>query len=127
MDKIYRRPTHIISDKKSNEKNRKRNNCINFHVTATEKELINARIEASGLKKSDYFIQSCLYQTILVKCNIRTIQKIDKGVEEIKQLLKEGNSIESLDSYHAEFLYMILAIMLKKIDYIKEENKWKEF
>ena len=68
-DKIYRRTTQSSPILKSNagKKARKRNVILNFRVTEQEKNLIEKRIELSGLKKSDYFIESCLYQKILVK------------------------------------------------------------
>ena len=72
-DKIYRRTTQPSPILKSDagKKARKRNVILNFRVTEQEKGLIEKRIELSGLKKSDYFIESCLYQKILVKGNIR--------------------------------------------------------
>ena len=69
MDKIYRRATQLSDTpkKKKNEKNRVRNIIMNFRVSPQEKELIDARIALSGLPRAEYFISSCLYQSILVK------------------------------------------------------------
>ena len=61
--------------KKKNEKNRKRNTFMNFRVSETERALIEKRIALSGMTKAEFFIQSCLYQAILVRGNIRTFDK----------------------------------------------------
>ena len=64
--KIYKRATlHTISVKTKKEESRKRNVILNFRVSEKEKELIEKRIELSGLKKSEFFIQSCLYQVFI--------------------------------------------------------------
>ena len=90
-DKIYRRTTQSSHTLKSNDgkKARKRNIILNFRVTEQEKNLIEKRIELSGLKKSDYFIESCLYQKILVKGNIRTLDKMKEQLARIADALKE--------------------------------------
>ncbi len=86
-DKIYRRATHSShkSEKvlKKNEKNRKRNVILNFRVTPEEKELIEARIRLSGLSKETFFIESCMYQKIFVKGNIKTFDAIRKSLDSI--------------------------------------------
>lgn len=91
-DKIYRRTTPPSHTLKSNDgkKARKRNIILNFRVTEQEKNLIEKRIELSGLKKSDYFIESCLYQKILVKGNIRTSDKMKEQLAKIADALKES-------------------------------------
>ena len=90
-DKIYRRTTRSSPILKSNagKKARKRNVILNFRVTEKEKNLIEKRIELSGLKKSNYFIESCLYQKILVKGNIRTSDKMKEQLARIADVLKE--------------------------------------
>ena len=75
--------------KKKNEKNRKRNNIINFRVTENERELIERRISLSGMKRVDYFIESCLYQAILVKGNIKTFDKIRERLSAIESKLSD--------------------------------------
>ena len=90
-DKIYRRTTRSSPILKSNagKKARKRNIILNFRVTEQEKNLIEKRIELSGLRKSDYFIESCLYQKILIKGNIRTSDKMKEQLARIADALKE--------------------------------------
>ena len=91
-DKIYRRTTQSSSILKSNDgkKARKRNIILNFRVTEQEKNLIEKRIELSGLKKSDYFIESCLYQKILVKGHIRISDKMKEQLARIADALNES-------------------------------------
>ena len=96
VDKIYRRTTQLSDTpkRKDDEKARKRNVVVNFRVTQKEKELIDRRIELSGLKKSDYFIESCLYQKILVKGNIRTSDTMKEQLGKITDIL---NAMEGKD------------------------------
>ena len=88
--KIYKIQTEEPKPKKKkNEKNRKRNNIINFRVTENERRLIERRISLSGMKRVDYFIESCLYQAILVKGNIRTFDKIRERLSAIESKLSD--------------------------------------
>ena len=75
--------------KKRNEKNRKRNTFLNFRVTEKEKNLIDRRIAISGMTKAEFFIQSCLYQAILVKGNIKTFDKIRERLSAIENKLSD--------------------------------------
>lgn len=78
QDKIYRRNAQSggVPKKKKDKKARKRNTIMNFRVSPLEKQLIDKRIELSGLSKSEYFIQSCMYQAVFVKGNIKTFDVI---------------------------------------------------
>ena len=75
QDKIYRRNTQSggTPKKKKDEKARKRNTIMNFRVSPTEKSLVDKRIALSGLSKSQFFIQSCMYQAIFVKARITVL------------------------------------------------------
>lgn len=75
--------------KKKNEKNRKRNVFMNFRVSETERALIEKRIALSGMTKAEFFIQSCLYQAILVRGNIRTFDKIRERLSAIESRISE--------------------------------------
>ena len=76
--------------KKKNEKNRKRNVFMNFRVSETERALIEKRIALSGMTKAEFFIQSCLYQAILVKGNIKTFDKIRERLSAIEIKLSDA-------------------------------------
>ena len=115
VDKIYRRPTQSKEKRKSrskkNEKNRVRNVIMNFRVSPTEKELIENRIKLTGMLKSKFFIQSCLYQTILVKGNIKTFIEIKKQIEQISKQINRNPNLEELEPEQVESLRIILEIL----------------
>ena len=113
MDKIYRRPTQSngTPKKKKDEKARKRNVIMNFRVSLQEKELIEKRIALSGLSKSEFFIQSCMYQKILVKGNVRTYDEMRKQLAVIKEHLSKVESTEDLELDVMESLRMIAEIL----------------
>lgn len=116
MDKIFRRPTQLggTPKKKKNEKNRKRNTIINFRVSPEEKKLIDARIVLSGLPRAEFFIESCLYQTILVKGNIRSFTEIKNRMEEIADAIDKNPHLEDVEPEQAEMLKTILEIIDKR-------------
>ena len=113
MDKIYRRSTQLgdTPKKKKNEKNRKRNTIMNFRVSPQEKELIEARIKLLGMPKAEFFIESCLYQKVLVKGNIRTFTEIKNQVKEIADVVNKNPNLEDLDLTQTESLRTILEIL----------------
>lgn len=121
MDKIYRRPTQSNGTvrKKKDEKNRHRNTFVNFRVTPTEKELIEARIAMTGMTRAEFFIQSCLYQTVLVKGNIRTFTAISEALDEIMDAVNADPDISALDPVQAEKLRMILEILISRFRHNK--------
>lgn len=113
MDKIYRRLTQSngTPKKKKDEKARKRNVIMNFRVSPQEKELIDNRIALSGLSKSEFFIQSCMYQKILVKGNVRTYDEMRKQLAAIKKYLSEVERADDLKLEVMESLRMIVEIL----------------
>lgn len=113
MDKIYRRVTQSGGKpkKKKNEKNRVRNAIINFHVSPTEKELIETRVALSGLSKADFFIESCMYQAILVKGNIKSFNEIKKRMTDIATAINDNPDISNLSPELMESFRMILEIL----------------
>ena len=115
VDKIYRRPTQSKEKRKSrskkNEKNRVRNIIMNCRVSPTEKELIETRIKLTGMLKSKFFIQSCLYQRILVKGNIKTFTEIKKQMEQISNQINKNPNLEELEPEQVESLRIILEIL----------------
>ena len=121
-DKIYRRPTQLggTPKKKKNEKRRKRNTFINFRVSPDEKERIEARVALSGMPKEKYIIASCLYQTILVKGNIRTFTEIKNRMEELAGKIDKNPRLEDLEPGRAETLKTILEIIDRR--FAKEER-----
>lgn len=84
---------------------------MNFRVSPQEKELIEKRIALSGLSKSEFFIQSCMYQKILVKGNVRTYDEMRKQLAVIKEHLSKVESTEDLELDVMESLRMIAEIL----------------
>ena len=99
------------SKKKKNEHNRLRNIIVNFRVSPKEKAVLDARIVASGMSKQDYYRQSCMYQKILVKGNIRTFTAIKETVRELSEKVNKNPDLAALDPSDAERLKTILEIM----------------
>ena len=122
MDKIYRRPTQLggTPKKKKNEKNRKRNVIMNFRVSPMEKELIDARIAMTGMQRAEFFIESCLYQTILVKGSIRSFTEIKNQLTQIADAVDRNPHLEELDQEQAQMLKTILEIIDRR--FRKEED-----
>ena len=97
-----------ISKKTSNkDKNRKRNRILNFRVSQEEYDLINKKIEISGLKKQDYFIQILLNHEVKLVSDYRLSDNIAK---EIFQLAKAIKKFGKLDDDEADILIYILEI-----------------
>ena len=97
--------------KKRNEHNRLRDIIVNFRVSPQEKEILDARICASGMTKQNYYRQSCLYQKILVTGNIRSFDRIRKAVGEIAATLKVNPNYEELTLEQQSMLKTILEIL----------------
>ena len=72
-------------------KNRVRNRIINFRVTPSEYEEIQARIKVCGIPKGEYFIKSLLYQRIEISVGK---YKSDRLALELKKLREAFESAE---------------------------------
>lgn len=92
-------------------KNRKRNVIVNFRVSQEEKQLIENRIQQSGLRKADFFIRSCLHQKIHVTGNIKTFDEMKRRMKMIDEHLREINQTEELDFEVLESLRTILELL----------------
>lgn len=91
---------------------------MNFRVSEKERELIERRIALSGMTKAEFFIQSCLYQAILVKGNIRTFDKIRERLSAIENEISE---IKEISEMNAETLLELRTILeLLKFVYKRE-------
>ncbi len=113
MDKIYRRETQVrdTPKKKKNEKNRRRYVIQNFRVTPNEKKLIEKRIQMSGLSMSEFFIQSCLYQKILVKGNVKTFAAIRNEIKDLQTAIRDETLSEVITDERREALITIAEVL----------------
>lgn len=110
MAKIYRRDNLVsgVKTKKKNEKNRKRSVIVNFRVTPKEKKFIDDRIVLSGLPRAEFFIQSCMHQSVITFGNVKTFDAIKKKLLMIDEHLQTVSKSEELDIEVLESLRMIL-------------------
>ncbi len=112
MGKIYGKTSvRRRKKKKRNEQNRLRNIIINFRVSPKEKAVIDARIITSGMKKQDYYRQSCLFQKVLVKGNIRSFDAIRRSLRDISKAVNRNPDLSKLSTEQQESLKMILQIL----------------
>lgn len=112
MGKIYGKTSvRRRKKKKRNEQNRLRNIIINFRVSPKEKAVIDARIITSGMKKQDYYRQSCLFQKVLVKGNIRSFDAIRRSLRDISEAVNRNPDLSKLSTEQQESLKMILQII----------------
>ena len=69
--------------------NKHKKPTISFRITDTERRQIEARILASGMKKQDYFIRSCIYNRICVVGKKETIYPLVQTVNALYLQLLE--------------------------------------
>ena len=99
MNKIYKRETLISNGKiiDDSEYIRQRDVIMNFRVTEEERDKINKRIKLSGLSKQEFFISSCMNQSITVIGNIKSFDAIRKEMRRIDEKLRKIITVEDLD------------------------------
>lgn len=114
MGKIYGKTmvTTPKLKKKKNEHNRLRNIIVNFRVSPKEKAVLDARIATTGMGKQDYYRQSCLFQKILIKGNIRSLSAIRETVRELTEKIDNNPDLTALEPADAERLKTILEMMM---------------
>ena len=79
--------------------NHHKNPTISFRITEAERKQIEARILASGMKKQDYFVRSCIYNRICVVGKKETIYPLVQTVNALYlQLLEMQKAFTSTDS-----------------------------
>ena len=113
MGRIYRRATlpDAQPKKKDNDYVRKRNVVVNFRVTPEEKRQIDARIEATGLSRSEFFIETCTNQSITVLGNLRFYDKVSAKIEELSHKIDANPNLADLEPQDRESILMILEIL----------------
>ncbi len=62
---------------------------ISFRVSPREREEIEAKIFASGMKKKDYFVRSCIYNRVCVVGKKETIYQIVEKLQEMQSCMEE--------------------------------------
>ena len=97
--------------KKVDEHRRHRDIFLNFRMTQKEKNLIEARIATTGMAKATFFIESCLYQKILVKGNIKSFTAIRETLRDLSEKIDKNPDLTALEPTDAERLKTILEMM----------------
>ena len=69
--------------------NKHKKPTISFRITDAERRQIEARILASGMKKQDYFVRSCIYNRICVVGKKETIYPLVQTVNALYLQLLE--------------------------------------
>lgn len=62
---------------------------ISFRISPREREEIEAKIFASGMKKKDYFVRSCIYNRVCVIGKKETVYQIVEQLQEMENRLVE--------------------------------------
>lgn len=79
--------------------NTHKNPTISFRISDAERKQIEARILASGMKKQDYFVRSCIYNRICVVGKKETIYPLVQTVNALYlQLLEMQKAFSSTDT-----------------------------
>lgn len=79
--------------------NQHKNPTISFRISDAERKQIEARILASGMKKQDYFVRSCIYNRICVVGKKETIYPLVQTVNALYlQLLEMQKAFSSTDT-----------------------------
>ena len=109
--------------------NQHKKTTISFRVSDAERKEIEARILASGMKKQDYFVRSCIYNRISVVGKKETIyplvqtvnalyikllemQKAFTGADDVTSVKAESlPSSEDIKELQTEYTNMLTAII----------------
>lgn len=62
---------------------------ISFRISPREREEIEAKIFASGMKKKDYFVRSCIYNRVCVVGKKETVYQIVEKLQEMQRRMEE--------------------------------------
>ena len=62
---------------------------ISFRISPREREEIEAKIFASGMKKKDYFVRSCIYNRVCVAGKKETVYQIVEKLQEMQNCMEE--------------------------------------
>ncbi len=62
---------------------------ISFRISPREREEIEAKIFASGMKKKDYFVRSCIFNRVCVVGKKETVYQIVEKLQEMQNRMEE--------------------------------------
>jgi len=86
---------------------RKRNKIISFRATGVEAELLDRKVEISGLTKQDYIISSLTSPPVSIKADYRLEDKFALEIFRLAKLVKKYGRLEEDDQEILRFLIEI--------------------
>ena len=90
---------------------------ISFRVSDREREMIEAKILASGMQKKDYFVRSCIYNRICVVGKKEVIYQLVEELQNMQtnlfELVKQEVTLtaEGLEDMRNDCMDMLQAII----------------
>ena len=121
--------------------NKHKKPTISFRITDAERRQIEARILASGMKKQDYFVRSCIYNRICVVGKKETIYPLVQTVNALYLQLLEMQkaftttstsdmlpSSDEIKKLQTEYTHMLTAIidLLDDAKYLWEADRHEQ-
>ncbi|BCN32606.1 plasmid mobilization protein [Anaeromicropila herbilytica] len=98
-----------------------KNPTISFRISDYQRREIEAKIKASGMRKKDYFVRSCIYNHVCVVGKKETVyalveelQKMQQNLHQLnEQILLEDIQITSakIQELQLDYEYMLKAIL----------------
>jgi hypothetical protein len=93
--------------KKKDESKRKRNKCVNFRLTEEENQILNKKIELSGLLKQEYILNCLLNYEVKIAQDYKLFDRLSKEIFQLARVIKRYGKLEEPDQ---EILLFILEI-----------------
>ncbi|MGB4626968.1 MAG: plasmid mobilization protein [Erysipelotrichaceae bacterium] len=93
--------------KKKDESKRKRNKCVNFRLTEEENQILNKKIELSGLLKQEYILNCLLNYEVKMAQDYKLYDRLSKEIFQFAKVIKKYGKLEEPDQ---EILLFILEI-----------------
>ena len=89
---------------------------ISFRVSDREREMIEAKILASGMQKKDYFVRSCIYNRIYVVGKKEVIYQLVEELQNMQTNLSElvtltADGLEDMRNDCMDMLQAIIAML----------------
>ncbi len=97
--------------------NQHKNPTISFRISEAQRKQIEAHILASGMKKQDYFIRSCIYNHICVVGKKETIYPLVQTVNALYLQLLEMQKAFTSTNYASDILPSLEAIKDLQTEY----------
>ena len=111
-----------------------KNPTISFRITDDERRQIEAKIIASGMRKKDYFVRSCIYNRVCVVGKKETVYRLVEELREMQTVIRDVAeqfqseevtlTKEGLQEMQTDFVNMLTAIfwMLDGARYLWEDT-----